>query len=44
LSNWGLRQPRFHGFDAALDGAHIGITFGNHPLEHRDVAVDVLNE
>ena len=37
-------QPSFHRLDAAVDGAHIGIAAGNHPLQHGDVAGDVLND
>ena len=37
-------QPGFHGGDAAFDGAHVRVTGSDHPLEHGDVAVDVLDD
>ena len=35
-------QPGFHRLNTAVDGAHVGVTLGNHPLQHGDVAGDVL--
>ena len=37
-------QPGFHRLDAASDGAHVGVAGSDHPLQHGDVAVDVLDD
>ena len=39
-----IGQPGLHRLDAAVDGAHVGITRGDHPLQHGDVAVDVFDD
>ncbi len=36
-------KPGFHGLNASANGAFVFITVGNHPLQHGDVAVDVLD-
>jgi len=36
-------DPVFHGVDAALQGASIGVAFGDHPLHQRDVRTHVLD-
>ncbi len=43
LQQLGVLKPRFHGLDAAANGAFIFITIGNHPFQHGDVAIDVFN-
>ena len=40
----GISQPGFHGLDAAAQGALVFVAVGDHPLQHHDVAVDVLDD
>ena len=40
----GVGQPGFHALDAALQGAAIAIAFGDHPLEHHHVGVQILDD
>src|SRR5690606_2467952 len=44
LEQLGIGQPGFHGLDTAGQGALVFVAVGDHPLEHHDVAVDVLDD
>ncbi len=37
-------QPLFHPLDAAGNGAHVAVTFGEHPFEHHDVGLQILDD
>src|SRR5690606_8234109 len=39
----GISQPGFHGLDTAGQRAFVFVAVGDHPLQHDDVAVDVLD-
>ena len=44
LEQRAVGDPLFHGVDAALQGAGIGVAFGNHPLHQGDVRTHVLDD
>ncbi len=37
-------QPLFHPLDTAGDGAYIAVAFGEHPFEHHDVGLQILDD
>jgi AraC-like DNA-binding protein len=44
LEQRAVGDPVFHGVDAALQGAGVGVAFGDHPLHQRDVRGHVLDD
>jgi hypothetical protein len=44
LEQRAVGDPVFHGVDAALQGAGIGVAFGDHPLHQGDVRTHVLDD
>ena len=40
----GISDPLLHGCDAALQGLDSAVTLLDHPLEHHDVALEVLDD
>ncbi|MNJ27054.1 hypothetical protein D3C77_215500 [compost metagenome] len=37
-------QPLFHPLDTTGDGAHVAVAFGQHPFQHHDVGLQVLDD
>ncbi len=37
-------QPLFHPLDATGDGAYVAVAFGEHPFQHHDVGLQILDD